>query len=100
MDWAAHLEHLWTVLRKFDANAVISEPILIRLFCNGLRPSIRAQAKQESCQKHIWDQAIKKAITAKDKAALNLFFLVYEMDAHCSRGHYSALKPTKNHTRD
>ena len=42
MDWAVHLEHLQTVLREFDANAVISEPVLIRLFRDGLRPSIRA----------------------------------------------------------
>ena len=45
MDWAAHLEHLQTVFRKLDANIVILEPILIRLFRNGLRPSIRAQTK-------------------------------------------------------
>ena len=51
MDWAAHLEHLQTVLREFDADAVISEPVLIRLFRNGLRPSIRAQAKQEGRRK-------------------------------------------------
>ena len=45
MDWAAYLEHLQTVFREFDANTVISELVLIRLFCNGLRPSICAQAK-------------------------------------------------------
>ena len=42
MDWAAHLEHLQTVFREFDADTVISEPVLIRLFRDGLRPSIRA----------------------------------------------------------
>ena len=79
---------------------MISEPILIRLFCGSLRPSIRSQAKQESRQKNLWDQAIQKAITAKAKAALNLPLLVREMDSCCSRGHRSALKPTKDHTRD
>ena len=72
MDWAAHLEHLQTVLREFDADAVISEPVLIRLFRDGLKPSIRAQAEQEGRRKDTWDQAIKKAITAEAKAALNL----------------------------
>ena len=72
MDWAAHLEHLQTVFREFDADTVISEPVLIRLFRNGLRPSIRAQAEQEGRRKDTWDQAIKKAITAEAKAALNL----------------------------
>ena len=51
---------------------MILEPILIRLFRNGLRPLIRAQAKQEGRQKDTWDQGIKKAITAEAKAALNL----------------------------
>ena len=72
MDWAAHLEHLQTVLREFDADVVISEPVLIRLFRDGLRPSIRAQAEQKGRRKDTWDQAIKKAITAGAKAALNL----------------------------
>ena len=72
MDWAAHFEHLQTVLREFDANTVILEPVLIRLFRDGLKPSIRAQAKQKVCQNDTWDQAIKKAITAEAKAALNL----------------------------
>ena len=51
MDWAAHLEHLQTVLQEFNADEVILEPVLIRLFCNGLRPCIRAQAEQKGRQK-------------------------------------------------
>ena len=51
MDWAAYLEHLQTVFPKFNANVVILEPVLIRLFCNSLRSFIRVQAKQKVCQK-------------------------------------------------
>ena len=36
MDWVAHLEYLETIFYKFDADEVISELVLIRLFCNGL----------------------------------------------------------------
>ena len=72
MDWAAYLKHLQTVFCKFDSNAVISEPVLIRLFCNGLKPSIYAQVEWKGRQKDTWDQVIKKAITVKAKAALNL----------------------------
>ena len=100
MDWAAHLKHLQTVLPEFNVDAMISEPVLIRLFRNGLRPSIRAKAEQEGRQKETWDQAIKKTITAAAKAALNLLLWVCEIDACCSRGHCSASKPTENHTRD
>ena len=51
---------------------MISELVLIRLFSDGLKPSIRAQAEEEGRQKDTWDQAIKNAITAEAKAALNL----------------------------
>ena len=100
MDWVAHLEHLQTIFQEFDANAVISEPVVIRLFRDGLRRSIRAQAEQEGRQKDTWDQAIKKAITAEAKAALNLLLWVREIDACWLQGHRSASKPTENHTRD
>ena len=55
IDWATHLEQLQTVLQEFDADTVISEPVLIYLFRDCLTPSIRAQAKQEGCQNNIWD---------------------------------------------
>ena len=72
MDWAAHLEHLQTVLREFNTDAVISEPVLICLLYNGLWPSMRAQAKQDGRQKDTREQAIKKTITAEAKTASNL----------------------------
>ena len=34
---------------------VILEPVLICLFCNNLRPSIRTQAKQDSYWKNTWE---------------------------------------------
>ena len=71
MNWAAHLEHLQTVPYKFDADMVTLEPALIRLLRNGLKPFIRAQAKQKGRQKDTWNQAIKKVITAEAKATLN-----------------------------
>ena len=55
MDWAAHLEQLQTVFQEFDADVLILEPVWIRLFCNSLRPSMRAQAKQNSHWKDIWE---------------------------------------------
>ena len=43
LEWAAHLEHLLTVLREFDPAATPNEEIMIRYFRKGLRSSIRAQ---------------------------------------------------------
>ncbi len=39
-DWAAHLEHLQSILLEFDAEAASNELHLIRFFCDGLKPSI------------------------------------------------------------
>ena len=66
---------------------VISKPVLICLFHNGLRFSICVQAKQDGRQKDTWEQAIKKAITTEAKAAFNLLSLVWKMDAYCSWGY-------------
>ena len=53
MDCAAYVKYLQTVFQKFNANAVISEPVLIRLVFKGLRLFICAQAKQDGHWKNI-----------------------------------------------
>ncbi len=40
-DWAAHLEHLQSILLKFDANNTIGEDQLSQTFYDGLRPLIK-----------------------------------------------------------
>ena len=95
MNWATHQKHLQTILQEFDAGAMILEPILIRLFRNGLRPSIRIQAKQDGRQKDTWKQTIKKAITAEAKTVFNLLSWVREMDARYPWGHQSSPKTDK-----
>ena len=99
MNWAAHLEHLQTILQEFDAHVVILKPVLIRLFCNGLWPFIHAQAKQNTYRKDTWEQAIKKSITAEAKAALNLPTWVWEMDVCYPWGHQSFPKADE-HTKE
>ena len=39
-DWAAHLEHLQSILVEFDADCAPLEGQLGRTFYDGLRPSI------------------------------------------------------------
>ena len=55
MDLAIYLEHLQTVFKKFDVNAIILKPVLIRLFCNSLEPSIYFQTNQDGCRKDTWE---------------------------------------------
>lgn len=40
MDWAVHLEHLQTVLKKFDSVATFNKKILIWYFQEDFRPFI------------------------------------------------------------
>ena len=76
---------------------MISEPVLICLFRNGLRSPIRTQAEQKGCWKDTWNQTIKNTITHKAKAALNLSLWVCKINTYYFQGHRSISKPTKNH---
>ena len=95
MHWTAYLENLQIVFSKFDVNAVISKPVLIGLFCNGLQPSIYIQGKQNSRQKDIWKQVIKKVITAEAKTAFNLPSGIWRIDICCLQSHWSSPKIDK-----
>ena len=79
---------------------MISEPVLIRLSRDGLRPFIYAQAEQKDRRRKTWDQPIEKAIMTKAKDDWNVPLWVHKMDFGCPRGHNSALKLTKNHTQN
>lgn len=43
MDWLAHMEHLQTILKKFDGITAPTNNSLIWYFWNGLSPSICTQ---------------------------------------------------------
>ena len=83
IDWAAHLEHLQTVLKEFDPAAAPTEEVLICYFCDGLRPSIRAQTDERGQDLDTWEEAIEKAIDAEAKAACQPQSLMKEMDNCC-----------------
>lgn len=72
LDWAAHLEHLQTVLKEFDLIAALNEAVLIWHFRDGLKPSIQAQSDKRGREVDTWEMAIKKAIDAEAKAARQL----------------------------
>ena len=86
MDWAAHLEHLQSILREFDPTAVLNEETLIRYFRDGLRSYIRAQLNERGRHLDNWEEAIEKAIDAEAKAARQPTSLMKEINARCARG--------------
>lgn len=87
MDWAAHLEHLQSILKEFDPSAVPNEETLIRYFRDGLRPSIRAQLDERGRHLDNWEEAIEKAVDPEAKAARQPTSRTKEIDSRCARGH-------------
>ena len=83
MDWVAHLEHLQTVFKEFDLAAAPTEEVLICYFCDGLRPSIRAQTDKRGRDLDTWEEVIKKAIDVEAKAARQPQSLMKEIDNCC-----------------
>ncbi len=68
-DWAAHLEHLQSILLELDANNATGESQLGRTFYNGLRPSIKLWIAniQEDMR---WDDLIKAANKTETRAKI------------------------------
>lgn len=82
LDWAYHLEHLQAILKEFDAAGAPEESDLIRLFREGLKPSVKAQMEQLGRGLDSWDELVEQAIDAEAKASLHL----QEIDDPCPRG--------------
>ncbi len=82
-DWAAHLEHLQSILMEFDTDYAPSEGVLGRYFYEGLRPSIKLWIVEEGRELDGWDDLIKKATRAEAKAKIQGN---RDLDQRCPRG--------------
>ena len=85
-DWASHLEHLQSILMEFDASGAPEESTLIRIFRDGLKPSIAAQMEQRGRENDTWEELVEKAIEAEAKVSLLPSPFVRDMDQRCPRG--------------
>ena len=90
LEWAAHLEHLQSILLAYDPVGAPTEPTMLRYFQEGLRPSILAELQNEDHELENFLQIVKKAVAAKAKANLRLRATTKDMDQHCPRGSRSA----------
>ncbi len=68
-DWAAHLEHLQSILLEFDANNAPGEGQLGRTFYDGLRPSIKLLFADIG-EDMPWDDLIRAANKAEARARI------------------------------
>ena len=57
------------MFKEFDPAATQNEEVLICYFRDGLRPAIWAQSNKQDRDLDTWEEAIKKAIDVKAKAA-------------------------------
>ncbi len=81
-DWAAHLEHLQSILLEFDANNSLGEGQLGRTFYDGLRPSIKlwiADIRDDIS----WDNLIRAANKAEARAKIQGST---HLDQQCPKG--------------
>ena len=85
LDWAAHLEHLQSILLEYDPAGAPGEPTMLRYFREGLRPSIRVELEHRDLELESFEQLIKKVVEAESKASLRPCTTTREMDQHCSR---------------
>ena len=90
LEWAAHLEHLQSILLAYDPVGAPAEPTMLRYFREGLRPSILAELQNEDLELESFVQIVKKAVVAEAKANLRSRATTKDMDQHCPRGSRSA----------
>ena len=83
LDWAAHLEHLQSILLEYDPVGAPTKPTMLRYFREGLKPSILAELEHQDLELESFDQMVKKAIDAEAKLALRPRSSTKEMDQHC-----------------
>lgn len=59
MDWLMHMEHLQSVLKKFNAIATFLDDFFISSFQDGLKPSVCIQMNKRNSYLDDWQKVIK-----------------------------------------
>ena len=70
LEWAAHLEHLQTVLKEFNLTDAPNKTTLIRYFREGLHPFIWAQLNYQRQDLDSWEEVVEKTRDAEAKTNL------------------------------
>ena len=86
LDWAAHLEHLQSILLEYDWVGALTEPIMLRYFWESLKLSVLAELKHWNLELESFDQMVKKAVNAEPKSALRPRSSTKKMDQNCLQG--------------
>ena len=90
LEWAAHFEHLQSILLAYDPVVAPAKPTIFIYFREGLQPSILAKLQNKDLKLESFVQIVKKAVVTKAKANLRSQATTKDMDQHCLRGSRSA----------
>ena len=69
LDWAAHLEHLQSILLEYDPVGAPTKPTMLRYFWEGLKLFVFAELEHQDLDLESFDQIVKKSVNAKAKSA-------------------------------
>ena len=77
------MEHLQSILVKFDVDGALVKSNLIQFFWEDLKPLIKAQMEPCSQEYDSWDELVKNTVAAEAKANLQPSYYSRDMDNHC-----------------
>lgn len=87
---ASHLEHLQSILLKFNAAAAPTKLTIVCYFEEGLKLSIKAKIDQDADQLDSIEDLVTKTVKADAKAGLQPSSYVRKTDHHCFRRNWPA----------
>ena len=90
LDWAAHLEHLQSILLEYNPVRAPTEPTILRYFWEVLKPFVLAELEYRVLEVESLNQMVKKAINAEAKLAFRPCSSTKKIDQNCSRGNRPA----------
>lgn len=86
IDWSTYIEHLQSVLKKFDSIVASINNFLICYFRDNIKPSIRALLDKSNDNLNDLQVGFEQTIDAKAKAARQASLPVWKSDLYCSFG--------------
>lgn len=67
---AAHLEHLYVVLKEFNHTTTSNKETLIRYFYKKLRPFIQVKLNNQGHDLDLWEKVVEKSVNINVKTSL------------------------------
>ena len=84
-DWASHLQHLQSILSKFDRAP--DKLTMICYFREGLKPFIKVEIEQQDRRAMDLEEMVQRAVNAESKTSLKSSAMVQNSDIRCLRSH-------------